>query len=52
MLIDALFNLNRPKIYSEHRVKYIYLLAYTASVCEFMHNGILLVSFFVLQVTF
>lgn len=44
MLIDALFNLNRPKIYSEHRVKYIYLLAYTASVCEFMHNGILLQS--------
>ena len=34
MLIDALFNTNAPRINTEHRPKYIYLLSYATSVNE------------------
>lgn len=40
ILINSLFNVNSPKLNSEYRPKYVYLLAYASSVCETVKNGL------------
>ncbi|MFH4975545.1 hypothetical protein AB6A40_002254 [Gnathostoma spinigerum] len=40
MLIDSLFSYDGVKVHTDHRPKYVYLLAYAASVAEQKKNGV------------
>ncbi|KAI1722099.1 TH1 protein domain-containing protein [Ditylenchus destructor] len=40
MLTDALFNTSTPKVHTDHRYKYVYLLSYATCVGEMTRNGI------------
>lgn len=44
MLTDALFNTSTPKVHTDHRYKYVYLLSYATCVGEMTRNGIRVVS--------